>query len=102
MTTVETHTRPDLLSVAVASGYRTILIDTRPYGDIPDEVEVVSSMEHTVDVLVDLHTEPIVEPILVYVRNHEPFIGTPVQTLLAGLSMYSRRRGIVVAIDTSV
>lgn len=83
-------------------GYRVILIDPMHYGPEPDGVETVTSLEHTVDALIDLHTEPVVDRILVYVRNVDVYVGTPVHTLLTGLTLFGRRRGILLLVDTGL
>lgn len=91
-----------LIQQIVDFGMRVILIDPVHDGDRIPGVEVASTLEYIADALISLHTEPIVEKIAVYVRNHEALVGTPVQTLLNGLSMYSMKRGLVVVMDTAL
>ena len=94
--------RNEVLRTLVDTGRHVILIDPEDRGSVIDGVEVASTLEYISDVLFTLHTEPIVEPIVVYVRNHAVLVGTAIQTLLQGLSMYSLTRGLIVAIDTSI
>lgn len=91
-----------LLSPFLELGYRVILIDPMHYGPEPTGVETVVSLEHTVDALIDLHTEPIVENILVCVRNIDVFAGSSVHTLLSGLMLFGRRLGIVLIVDNGL
>lgn len=92
-----------LVQQIVDFGMRVILIDPLYQdGERITGVEVASTLEYIADALISLHTEPIVEQIAVYVRNHEALIGTPIQTLLNGLSMYSMKRGLVVVMDTAL
>lgn len=91
-----------LVTQIVDFGMRVILIDPLHQDEKIPGVEVASTLEYIADALISLHTEPIVEQIAVYVRNHEALIGTPIQTLLNGLSMYSMKRGLVVVMDTAL
>lgn len=89
-----------MIQFLVETSSRVILIDPMSDEDHVSGVEVVKTLEHTVDALVDLHTEPIIDPITVIVQNPEVFVNTPAQTLLSGLALYSRRRGILLVFDT--
>ncbi len=98
----QTDARDALLLSLPDSGYRTVYIDPMFYGKAPERVELVTSLEHTMDALIELHTEPSVEPIAVYVRNIDVYADTPVHTLIIGLAMFARRRNILFVVDSSL
>lgn len=91
-----------LIDFLVEEGARVILIDPMSEDDRHAGVEVVSTLEHTVDALIDLHTEPIIDRVTVVVQNAEVFVNTPAQTLLSGLALYARRRGILLIFNTGI